>query len=169
MSLSSRVYVLARSCYSVTQSCSTLCNPMDCSTPGLPVPHHLPKFMSKFTSIASMMPSSHFILWRPLLLLPSIFPSIRDFSGGSSVHFRWPKDWSFSFIISPSMNISGLFPLRLIDLLAVQVPLRSLLSTHTQLSFLVLKGFGKPLLNFFSSSFIDIIGIQHCISLRCTA
>ena len=63
----------------------------------------------------------------------------------------------------------GWFPLRRIVLLAVQVPLRSLLSTHTQLSFLVLKGFGKPLLNFFSSSFIDIVGIQHCISLRCTA
>ena len=92
---------------------------MDCSMPGLPVPHHLPEF-SKFMFIALVMPSSHLILQRPLLLRPSIFPSIRHFSSKSSVHIRWPKYWSFS--ISPSSEYSGLISVKIewFDLLPVQ-------------------------------------------------
>ena len=78
----------------------------------------LPKFMS----IALVMPSSHLILWCPLLLLPSIFPSIRDFSNESTVCIKWPKYWSFSFSISLSNEYSGLISLKIdwFDLLAVQ-------------------------------------------------
>ena len=84
----------------------------------------LPKFMS----IALVMPSSHLILWCPLLLLPSIFPSIREFSNELAVCIRWPKYWSFSFSISPSNEYSGLISLKIdwFDLLAVQGTLRSL-------------------------------------------
>ena len=84
---------------SITQSCPNLCDAMDCSAPGLPV-HHLS--LLKLMSIKSVMPSSHLILCQPLLLLPSIFPSIRVFSNESVLHIRWPKYWSFSFNISPS-------------------------------------------------------------------
>ena len=69
------------------QSCPTLCNPMNCSSPGLYIPHHLPEF-AKFMFIESVMLSNHFNLLCPLLLLPSIFPSIRAFSNGSSIHIR---------------------------------------------------------------------------------
>ena len=117
-------------CCLVTQSCPTLCDPVDCSTPGLLVPHHLLK--PKYMSIASVMPSSHLILWCPLLLLPSVFPSIRDFSNESAVRIRWPKYWSFSINISPSNKYSGLISLRIdwFDLLAVQGTLMSLLQHH---------------------------------------
>ena len=76
----------------------------------------------KLMSIESMMPSSHLILCRPLLLTPSIFPSIRVFSSESVLHIRWPKYWSFSFSISPSNKYSGLISFRMdwLDLLAVQ-------------------------------------------------
>ena len=76
----------------------------------------------KLMSIESVMPSNHLILCRPLLLLPSIFPSIRGFSNESALHIRWPKDWSFNFNISPSNEHSGLISLRMdwLDLLAVQ-------------------------------------------------
>ena len=79
------------------------------------------------------MPSSHLILYRPLLLLPSIFPSIRVFSNESVVHIRWPKDWSFSFNISPSNEHPGLFSFRMdwLDFLAVQGTLKSLLQYHS--------------------------------------
>ena len=79
------------------------------------------------------MLSSHLILWRPLLLLPSIFPSIRDFSNESSVHIRWPKYWSFSFSASPSSEYSGLISLKIdwFHLLAVQETFRSLLQHHS--------------------------------------
>ena len=92
-------------------------------SPGLP----------KFLSIVSMMPSSHLILWYPLLLLPSIFPSIRDFSNESAVHIRWPKYWSFSFSNSPFNEYSGSTSLKIdwFDLLAVQGTLRSLLQPHS--------------------------------------
>ena len=86
---------------SVAQSCPTLCDPMNCSTPGLPVHHQLPEF-TQTQSIESVMPSSHLILCRPLLLLPSIFPSIRVFSNESALCNRWPEYWNFSFNISPS-------------------------------------------------------------------
>ena len=117
---------------SVAQSCPTLCNPMYCSTPGLPVHHQLwcsPKLMS----IESVMPSSHLILCLPLLLLPSIFPSIRVFSKESALCIRGPKYWSFSFNISPSNEYSGLISFRMhwLDLLAVQGTLKSLLQHHS--------------------------------------
>ena len=87
----------------------------------------------RLTSTKSVMPSSHLILCRPLLLLPLIPPSIRVFSNESVLHIRWPKDWSFSFTISPSNEYSGLISLRMdwLDLLAVQGTLKSLLQHHT--------------------------------------
>ena len=82
----------------------------------------------KLMSIESVMPSNHLILCRPLLVPPSIFPSIRVFSNGSVLHIRWPKDWSFSFSISPSNKYSGLISFRMdwLDLLAVQGTVKSL-------------------------------------------
>ena len=82
----------------------------------------IPRSSLRLTSIESMMPSSHLILGRPLLLLPPIPPSIRVFSNESTLHMRWPKDWSFSFIIIPSKEIPGLISFRMdwLDLLAVQ-------------------------------------------------
>ena len=84
-------------------------------------------------SIESVMPSNHLILCRPLLLPPSIFPSIRVFSNESVLHIRWPKYWSFSFSISPSKEYSGLiaFRMKCLDLLAVQGTLKSLLQHHS--------------------------------------
>ena len=116
---------------SVAQSCLILCDPMDCSTPGLPVHHQLPEFTQTHAHWA-VMPSNHLILCRPLLLLPSIFPSIRIFSNESALHIRWPKYWSFSFIISPSNEHPGLISFRIdwLDLLAVQGTLKSLLQHH---------------------------------------
>ena len=77
---------------SVAQSCLTFCDPVDCSTLGLPVHHQLPSLL-KLMSTESVMPSNHLILRRPLLLLPSIFPSIRVFSSESVLHIRWPKEY----------------------------------------------------------------------------
>ena len=87
----------------------------------------------KLTSIESVMPSTHLILCRPLLFLPSIFSSIRGFSNESVLCIRWPKYWSFSFIISPSNEYSGLISFRMdwFDLLAVQETIKSLLQTHS--------------------------------------
>ena len=87
----------------------------------------------RFTSIESVMPSSHLILCRPLLLLPPIPPSIRVFSNESTLHMRWPKDWSFSFSIIPSKEHPGLISFRMdwLDLLAVQGTLKSLLQHHS--------------------------------------
>ena len=86
----------------------------------------------KLMSIESVMPSNHLILCRPFLL-PSIFPSIRVFSNESALHIRWPKDWSFSFSISPSNEHPGLISFRMdwLDLLAVQGTLKSLLQHHS--------------------------------------
>ena len=113
---------------SVAQSCPSPCNPIDCSTPGLPVHHQLSEFI-QIMSMESVMPSNHLILCLPLLLLPSIFPSIRVFSNESTLCMRWPKYWSFSFRISPSNEHSGLisFQMDWLDLLAVQETLKSLL------------------------------------------
>ena len=97
---------------SVAQSCPTLCNPMNCSMPGLP-PSPTPRVHPDSTSIESVMPSSHLILCRPLLLLPPIPPSIRVFSNQSTLHMRWPKYWSFSFSIIPSKEIPGLISFRM--------------------------------------------------------
>ena len=87
----------------------------------------------KLMFIESVMPSNHLILCRPLLLLPSIFPSIRVFSNESVLHIRWPKYWSFSFSVSPSNEYSGLISFRMdwLDLLAVQGTLKSLLQHHS--------------------------------------
>ena len=87
----------------------------------------------KLMSIESMMPSNHLILCHPLLLPPSIFPSIRIFSRESALHIRWPKYWSFSLSISPSNEHSGLISIRMdwLDLLAVQETLKSLLQHHS--------------------------------------
>ena len=84
-------------------------------------------------SVESVMSSNHLILCCPLLLLPSIFPSIRVFSNESTLHMRWPKYWSFSFSISPSSEYSGLISFRMdwLDLLAVQGTLKSLLQHHS--------------------------------------
>ena len=109
---------------SVTHSCLTLCNPMDCSTPGFPVHHHCRSFF-KPMSIKLVMPSNHVILCHLLLLSPSIFPSCRVFSNESVLHVRWPKYWSFSFSISPSNEYS--FFIDWFDILAGQRTLKSLL------------------------------------------
>ena len=105
---------------------------MDYSTSGFPVHHHLQSLL-KFMSIELMMPSSHLILCCPLLLLPSIFPSIRVFSNESVLCIRWSKYWSFSFSISPSNEYSGLisFKIAWFDLFAVQGTLKSLLPHHS--------------------------------------
>ena len=117
---------------SVTQSCLTLCDPMNCSTPGLPGITNSwssPKLMC----IESVMPSSHLILHRPLLLLPPIPPSISVFSNESTLRKRWPKFWSFSLSIRPSNEHPRLVSFRMdwLDLLAVQGPLKSLLQHHS--------------------------------------
>ena len=106
---------------SVAPSCPTLCDPMNRSTPGLPVHHQLSSL--KPMSIESVMPSSHLILCRPLLLLPRIPPRIRAFSNESILRMRWPEYWSFSFSISPSNEHPGLISFRRdwLDLLAVSV------------------------------------------------
>ena len=118
---------------SVAQSCPTLCDPMNRSTPGLLVHHHLTISWSsiRLTSIESMRPSSHLILGHPLLLLPPIPLSIRVFSNESALRMRRPKYWSFSFSIIPSKEIPGLISFRMdwLDLLAVQGTLKSLLPT----------------------------------------
>ena len=117
---------------SVGQLCLTLWDPMDCSTPGFPVLHHLLEFAQTHV-LESVMPSNHLILCCPLLLPPSIFPSIRVFSNESLLRIRWPKDWSFSFNISPSNEYSGLISFRMdwLDLLAVQGALKSLLQHNS--------------------------------------
>ena len=98
--------VLSDQIRSVAQSCPTLCNPMNCSTPGPPV-HHQLRSSLRLTPIESVMPSSHLLLCRPLLLLPPIPPSIRVFSNESTLRMRWPKYWSFSFSIIPSTSCVG--------------------------------------------------------------
>ena len=105
---------------------------MDCSTP-VSLSFTTSWSSLKLMSIESVMPSNHLILCHPLLLLPSVFPSIRVFSNESDLHIRWPKYWSFSFNISPSNEHSGLISFRLdwLDLLAVQGTLKSLLQHHS--------------------------------------
>ena len=104
----------------VAQSRLTLCDPMDCSTPGFHVHHQLQSLL-KLMSIKSMMPSNHLILCHPLLLFPSIFPRVRVFSSELVLCIRWPKYWSFNFSISPSNEYSGLVSFRMdwFDLLSV--------------------------------------------------
>ena len=117
---------------SVTQSCPALCDPMNTACQAsLSITNFqsLPKLMS----IELVMPSNQLILCHPLLLPPSIFPSIRVFSNESILLIRWPKYWSFSFSISPSSEHSGMISFRMdwLDLLAVQGTLKSLLQHHS--------------------------------------
>ena len=113
----------------VAQSCPTLWDPMNCSMLSITNSQSLLKLMS----IKSVMPSSHLIFYRPLLLLPPIPPSIRVFSNESTLCMRWPKYWSFSFSISPSNEDPELISFRMdwLDLLAVQGTLKSLLQHHS--------------------------------------
>ena len=123
---------MSSSCCSVAQSCLTLCSPMDCSTPGFPALHQLPEFAQALVHrVGDAIQPSHPL--SPLLLLPSIFPSIRVFSKESALRIRWPEYWSFSFSISPSKEHPGLISFRMdwLDLLAVQGTLKSLLQHYS--------------------------------------
>ena len=107
---------------SVAQSCPTLCDLINCSTPGLPVHHQLPEFTQTHVHrVGDAIQPSH--PCRPLLLLPPILPSIRVFSNESTLPMRWPKYWSFSFSIIPSKEIPGLVSFRMnwLDLLAISL------------------------------------------------
>jgi len=97
---------------SVAQSCSNLCDPMNCSIPGLPVHHHLPEFTQTHVHRGgdAIQPSHHL---SPLFPLPPIPPSIRDFSNESTLCMKWPKYWSFSFSIIPSKELPGLISFRM--------------------------------------------------------
>ena len=124
---------------SVTQSCPSPYDPMDCSTPAFPA-HHKSQSLLKLMFIESVMPSNYLILCCPLLLLPSIFPSIRVFSNESALCIRWPKYRSFSFSISPSNEYSGLISFRIdwLDFLAVQDTLKSFLQHHSSKASILL-------------------------------
>ena len=122
------ICLLIDCCCSVTKWYPTLCDPMDCSTPGFPVLHYL----SEFAQIHVHW-DIYLIFCHPLLLLPSIFLSIRIFSNESALCIRWPKYWSFSFSISPSNEYSGLnsFRINWFDRVLVQGTLKSLLQHHS--------------------------------------
>ena len=112
-------YVILHQFSSVAQLCPTLCYSMDYSTPGFPVHHHSWSLL-KLMSIESVMSSKHLTLCRPLLLLPSVFPSIRIFSNESVLCIRWPKQWSFSSTSVLPMNIQDWFPLGLSNWISLQ-------------------------------------------------
>ena len=125
--------------YEITQSCLTLCDPMNCSMPGLPVHHHLPEFTQTHVhQVCDAIQASY----PPLFLLPPIPPSIRVFSNESTFRIRWPKYWSFSFSIILSKEHPGLISFRMdwlgLDLLAVQGTLKSLLQHLSSLGFFTL-------------------------------
>ena len=125
---------------SVAQSCPTLCNPMNRRTPGLLVHHQLRDSTQTHMSIELVMPSNHLILCRPLLLLPSIFPSIRVFSNESALPIRGPKYGSFNFSISHFNEHPGLISFRMdwLDLLAVQGTRKNLLQHHSSKASILL-------------------------------
>ena len=117
---------MIRSVSSVAQSCPTLCDPIDCSTPGFPVHHQLPELaQTRVYRVSDAIQPSH--------LLPSIFPSSKAFFNESVLRIRWPQYWSFSYSISPSKEHPGLISFRMdwLDLLAVQGTLKSLLQHHS--------------------------------------
>ena len=124
---------------SVAQSCPTLCHPMN-RAPQASLSITNSWSPPKPMSIESVMPSNHLILCHSLLLLPSIFPNIRVFSNESALRIRWPKDWSFSFNISPSNEHLGLISFRMdwLDLLSVQGTLKSLLQHHSSKASILL-------------------------------
>ena len=152
---------------SVTQSCPTPCDPMDCSMSGLPV-HHQHQSVLKLISIELVMPSNHLILCCRLLLPPSIFLSIRVFSNESPLRIRWPKYWSFSFNISPSNEYAGLISFRIdwFDLPAVQGTLKNLLQHHSskasvrRCSAFFIVQFSHPYMT------TGKIPLQNCINLH---
>ena len=119
-SLCTRVQALQGQFSSVAQSCPTLCDPMDHSMSGLPIHHQSPE-LAQTHVFQSVMPSNHLIFCHPLLLLPSIFPSIRVFSNESTLRIRLPKYWRFSFNIGSTNEYPGLisFKMAWLDLLAV--------------------------------------------------
>ena len=124
---------------SVAQSCPTLCNPMDCSTPGFRVHHQLPELTQTHVhQVGDAIQTS--LLCHTLLLPPSIFPSIRVFSDESVLQIRSPKYWSFSFSISSSNEYSGPISFRIdwFDLLAVQGTLKGLLQHHSSKTSILL-------------------------------
>ena len=120
-------------CFSVTKSCATHCDGIACSMREALLFFTISPSLLKSMSIELVMPSNHLILCLPLLLLPSIFPSIVAFSNESALHIRWPKYLSFSFSICPSNESSGLISFRVdwFDLLEVQETLKSLLQHHS--------------------------------------
>ena len=116
-----------------SHSILSLCDPWTAVVQAsLPILHHLPELL-KLISTESVMPSNHLVLCHPLLLLPSIFLSIRVFSDKLAIRIRWPKYWSFSFSISPSNEYLGLISFRMdwFDILAVQGTLKSLFQQHS--------------------------------------
>ena len=125
------VYYMGVQLSSVVQWCPTLCDPMDCSTPGFTV-HQNSRSLLRLKSIELVMPSNHIILCLLLLLPPSVFASIRVFSSESVLHIRCPKYWSFSFSISPFNEYSGLNSLRMewLAILAFQGTLKSPLQRY---------------------------------------
>ena len=125
------VYYMGVQLSSVVQWCPTLCDPMDCSTPGFTV-HQNSRSLLRLKSIELVMPSNHIILCLPLLLPPSVFASIRVFSNESTLLMRRPKYWSFSFSISPFNEYSGLNSLRMewLAILAFQGTLKSPLQRY---------------------------------------
>ena len=126
-------FIFCCCCCSVVKSCLTLCNDMDCNTPGFPHPSQSPRGCSNSCPLSGWHHSNHLILCCPLLLLPFIFHSIRAFSNESTLHIMWPKYWSFNFTISSSSEYSGLISFRIdwFDLLAVQGNLKSFLQHHS--------------------------------------
>ena len=119
-------------CYSVAQSCLTLCNPMDYNMPGFPVLHHVLELAQTHAHrVGDAM--QHLVFCHSLFLLPSMFSTIRVFSNESAVHIRWPTYWSFSSSISFSNEYAGLISFRidLCDILAVQGTLNSLHQPHS--------------------------------------
>ena len=118
-------------CCSVTKFCLAICDPMDCNMSDFPV-HYLPELL-RLMSIVLKIPSEQLILSHPLLLMSSIFPSIKVFSNELAFYIRWPKYWSFSFSISPSNKYSGLISFRIdwFDRVADQGTLKNLLQHHS--------------------------------------
>ena len=129
--------MLCWDCCSVSQSCLTLSTPWTAARQAS-LSFTVSRSLLKLMSSGSVVPSKHLILCSPLLLLPSIFPSIRVFSSELALHIRCPKKWSFSFSISPSNEYSGLISFRIdwFDLLAVQGILKSLLHHNSKASIL---------------------------------
>ena len=128
-----------------------------------PLSFTISQSLLKLTSVESVMPSNHLTLCHPLLLLPSVFPSIRVFSSGSALHTRWPKYWSFSFSISPSSEYLGLISIRF-DLLAVQATLKTSPAPQMEsincsaLSFMGKNNKSFPLKDWYRTDWSDDLG-----------